>query len=126
MKFQQALRRIARLSPKKKAAAACFGVLFALVVVVAYARNPWLLGLLVLVFAAALAVGVVKVDRLLKTSRRATKRAVAAQSKLAAMPPEPRPGALVEWGARSRIPEARLAQRLTKLRSVDGRDVLVS
>ena len=47
MKFQQALRRIARLSPKKKAAAACFAVLFALVVVAAYARNPWLLGLLV-------------------------------------------------------------------------------
>ena len=75
MKFQQALRRIARLSPKKKAAAAAFAVLLALVVVAAYARNPWLLGLLVLVFAAALAVGALYVDRLLKASRRATKRA---------------------------------------------------
>ena len=66
MKLQQALRRIARLSPKKKAAAACFAVLFALVVVAAYARNPWLLGLLVLAFAAALAVGALYVDRLLE------------------------------------------------------------
>lgn len=126
MKFQQSLRRIARLSPKKKAAAACFAVLFALVVVAAYARNPWFLGLVVVVFAAALAVGGLYVDRLLKASRRATKRAIAAQATLAAAPPAPRPGALVEWGARSRIPEARLAQRLTKLHSVDGRDVLVS
>jgi glycosyltransferase involved in cell wall biosynthesis len=123
MKFQQALRRIVRLSPKKKVAAAAFAVLFALLVVSAYTRNPWFLGLMVLVFAAALAVGVLYLDRLLKASRRATKRATAAHSKLAATP---RPGALVEWGARSRIPEARLAQRLTKLRSVDGRDVLVS
>ncbi|MGO4803840.1 glycosyltransferase family 2 protein [Arthrobacter sp. 2MCAF15] len=123
MKFQQALRRIARLSPKKKAAAASFAVLFALVVVAAYARSPWLLGLMVVVFVAALAVGALYMDRLLKASRRATKRAKAAHSKLASTP---RPGALVEWGARSRIPEARLAQRLTKLHSVDGRDVLVS
>jgi hypothetical protein len=126
MKFLQALRRIARLSPKKKAAAASFAVLFALVVVAAYLRSHWLLGLLVAVFVSALAAGVLYMDRLLKASRRATKRAVAAQSKLAAILPDPRPGALVEWGARSRIPEARLAQRLTKLRSVDGRDVLVS
>lgn len=125
MKFQQALRRIARLSPKKKAAAASFAVLFALVVLAAYAQNPWLLGLLVLVFAAALAVGALYIDRLLKTSRRAAKRAAAALAKPAPAP-DPRPGALVEWGARSRIPEARIAQRLTKLRSVDGRDVLVS
>ena len=123
MKFQQALRRIARLSPKKKAAAAAFAVLFALVVVAAYARNPLLLGLLAVGFVAALAVGALYLDRLLKASRRATKRATAAYSKLASTP---RPGALVEWGARSRIPEARLAQRLTKLHSVDGRDVLVS
>lgn len=126
MKFQQALRRLARLSPKKKAAAASFAVLFALVVVAAYARAPWILALLVLAFAAALAVGALYMDRLLKGARRATKRATAAQAKLAATLPDPRPGALVEWGARSRIPEARLAQRLTKLRSVDGRDVLVS
>jgi glycosyltransferase involved in cell wall biosynthesis len=126
MKFLQALRRIARLSPKKKAAAASFAVLFALVVVAAYLRSPWLLGLLVVVFVSALAAGALYIDRLLKASRRAAKRATAAQSKLAAMRPSPRPGALVEWGARSRIPEARLAQRLTKLRSVDGRDVLVS
>ena len=66
MKFQQALRRIARLSPKKKAAAAAFAVLFALVVVAAYARNPWLLGLLVVVFVAALAVGALYLDRLLR------------------------------------------------------------
>ena len=126
MKFQQALRRIARLSPKKKVAAAAFAVLLALVVVAAYARNPWLLGLLVVAFAAALAVGALYVDRLLKASRRATKRATAAHSKLAAAAPAPRPGALVEWGARSRITDARLTQRLVKLRSVDGRDVLVS
>lgn len=126
MKFQQALSRIARLSLKKKAAAAAFAVLFALVLVAAYARNPWLMTLLLLFFAAAVAAGVLYVDRLLKTSRRAAKRAVVAQSKAAAMPPEPRPGALVEWGGRSRIPAAKLAQRLTKLRSVDGRDVLVS
>lgn len=126
MKLQQALRRIARLSPKKKAAAACFAVLFALVVAAAYARNAWLLGLVVVFFAAALAVGALYVDRLLRASRQATKRAIAARAKLAATPPAPRPGALVEWGARSRIPEARLAQRLTKLHSVDGRDVLVS
>src|SRR4051794_38330302 len=126
MKLQQALRRIARLSPKKKAAAASFTVLFALVVVAAYARSPWLLGLLAVVFLAAMAAGALYLDRLLKASRRATKRALTAQSKLAAMRPDPRPGALVEWGARARIPEGRLAQRLTKLRSVDGRDVLVS
>lgn len=125
MKFQQALRRLARLSPKKKAAAAAFGVLFTLVLVAAYARNPWLLGLLALAFAAALAAGALYMDRLLKKSRQAARRAAAELEKPAPVP-DPRPGALVEWGARSRIPEARLAQRLTKLRSVDGRDVLVS
>ena len=123
MKFQQALRRIARLSPKKKVAAASCALLFALVVVAAYARTFWLLGVLIVVLVAALAVGVLHLDRLLKASRRAAMRATAAHSKLASTP---RPGALVEWGARSRIPGARLAQRLTKLRSVDGRDVLVS
>ncbi|MDQ0820481.1 hypothetical protein QFZ69_001360 [Arthrobacter sp. V1I7] len=123
MKIQQALRRIARLSLKKKAAAASFAVLFAMVLLAAYARAPWLLGLLALVFVAALGVGALYLDRLLKASRRATKRATEAQAELASTP---RPGALVEWGARSRIPEKRLAQRLTKLRSVDGRDVLVS
>jgi general stress protein CsbA len=120
MKFQQALRRIARFSPKKKVAAAAFAVLFAALVVAAYARNPWLLGILVVSFAAALAVGTMYLDRLLKASRRV---ATTAHSSMASTP---RPGALVEWGARSRIPEARLAQRLTKLHSVDGRDVLVS
>src|SRR6476619_1627641 len=113
MKFQQALRRLAHLSPKKKAAAAAFGVLFTLVLVAAYARNPWLLGLLALAFAAALAAGALYMDRLLKKSRRAAKRAAAELAKPAPVP-DPRPGALVEWGARSRIPEARLAQRLTK------------
>ena len=126
MKLQQALRRIARLSPKKKAAAASFAVLFALVVVAAYARNPWLLWPLLLVTAAALAVGALYLDKLLKASRRAAKRATAALAKPAPVQQDTRPGALVEWGARSRIPEARLAQRLTKLRSVDGRDVLVA
>ncbi|MET4135505.1 glycosyltransferase family A protein [Pseudarthrobacter sp. PvP090] len=125
MKLQQTLRRLARLSPKKKAAAAVFAILFALVVVAAYARNPWLLGLLGLAFAAALAVGALYMDRLLKTSRRAAQRAAAELAKPAPLQ-DPRPGALVEWGARARIPEARLAQRLTKLRSVDGRDVLVA
>ena len=75
MKFQQALRRIARLSPKKKAAAASFAVLFALVVVAAYARNPWLLGLLVVAFMAALLVAAMRLDRLLRSARRAVRAA---------------------------------------------------
>ena len=125
MKLQQSLRRLARLSPKKQAAAAVIAILFALVILAAYARNPWLLGLLGLVFVAALTVGALYIDRLLKASRRAAQRAAAELEKPAPVE-DARPGALVEWGARARIPEARLAQRLTKLRSVDGRDVLVS
>lgn len=124
MKFQQALRRIARLSPKKKAAAAAFAVLFASLVVAAYARDPWFLGLMVLVFAAALAVGALYVDRLLKASRRATKRAESVHPRH--LEAQKRPGALAWWGRKSNIPNARLVQRLTKLRSVDGRDALVS
>ncbi|AXJ11255.1 glycosyltransferase family A protein [Arthrobacter sp. PM3] len=122
MKLQQALRRIARLSPKKKAAAACFAVLFALIVVVAYARNLWLLGPLVLVVAAALAVGAMKMDRLLRASRRAVRADRIDPGHMAA---QKRPGALASWGGEARIPNAKLVQRLTKLRSVDGRDVLV-
>ena len=123
MNSQQALRRIVRLSPKKKAAAGCVAILFALIVVVAYERNLWLLGPLVLVFAVALAVGALRVDRLLKASRRAA-RAERIQPSDVEEPT--RPGALVYWGGKGKIPNARLVQRLTKLRSVDGRDVLVS
>lgn len=126
MNFQQALRRIARLSLKKKAAAAAFAVLLALVVLAAYARNPWLLGLLLVAFVAVLLVAAVQLDHRLKAARRGAKRATAALEKAREVQPDPRPGALVQWGERSRIPAARLAQRLTKLRSVDGRDVLVS
>jgi hypothetical protein len=126
MKFQQALRRIARLSLRKKAAGAAFAVLLALVVLAAYAQNPWLLGLLLVSFVAVLLVAAMQLDRRLKTARRSAKRASAALAKARDVRPDPRPGALVQWGARSRIPAARLAQRLTKLRSVDGRDVLVS
>lgn len=125
MKLKNALRRISRLSPRKKAAVASFAFLFTFVVVAAYLRNMWLLGLAVLIFAGALAVGAGYVDSLLITSRRAAKRATAELAKPAPIQ-DPRPGAIVEWGARARIPEARLVQRLTKLRSVDGRDILVS
>jgi len=123
MKLQQALRRIARLSPKKKAAAASFAVLFALVVVAAYARNPWLLGLLVVAFIVVLLVAAMRVDRLLRSARRAARSAPVHPRHLEA---QKRPGALAWWGRKSNIPNARLVQRLTKLRSVDGRDVLVS
>jgi hypothetical protein len=123
MKLQQALRRIARLSPKKKAAAACFAVLFALVVAAAYARNPWLLGLVVVFFAAALLFAGMRFDRLLRSARRAARSAPVHPRHLEA---QKRPGALAWWGRKSNIPNARLVQRLTKLRSLDGRDVLVS
>jgi hypothetical protein len=124
MTVQRTLRRATRLSRRKQVAAAGFVALFVGVVVAAYARNPWLLGLLVVVLTSALIVGVLKLDGLLRSARRAAKRAAVAQPVV--VPVEPRPGALVEWGARSRISDAKLAQRLTKLRSVDGRDILVS
>lgn len=123
MKFQKALRRIVRLSPKKKAASAAFAVLFAGVVVAAYARDPWLLGLLIMAFMVALLLAAVRVDRLLRSARRAVLSAPVHPRYLEA---QQRPGALAWWGRKSGIPNARLVQRLTKLRSVDGRDVLVS
>lgn len=125
MKLKKALRRISRLSPRKKAAVASFVFLVTLIVVAAYLRNLWLLGLAVLIFTGVLVVAAGYVDGLLTTSRRAEKRATAELAKPAPTP-DPRPGAIVEWNARTRIPEARLVQRLTKLRSVDGRDILVS
>ena len=123
MKFQLALRRIGRLSPKKKAAAACFAVLFVLVVVAAYSRNPWLLGLLVVAFVGLMLVAAMRVDRLLRSARRVARSAPLHPRHLEA---QKRPGALAWWGTTSKIANPKLVQRLTKLRSVDGRDVLVS
>lgn len=123
MNFQNALRRMVRLSPKKKAAAAAVVVHFALVVLAAYARNPWLLALLVTAFMVVLLLAAVRVDRLLRSARRAVRSAPVHPRHVEA---QKRPGALAWWGRKSGIPNARLVQRLTKLRSVDGRDVLVS
>ncbi|WP_081801736.1 glycosyltransferase family 2 protein [Arthrobacter sp. 9MFCol3.1] len=123
MKFQLALRRMGRLSPKKKAAAACFAVLFVLVVVAAYSRNPWLLGVLVVAFTGVVVITAMRVDRLLRSARRAARSAPMNPRPLEA---QKRPGALAWWGMTSKIPNPKLVQRLTKLRSVDGRDILVS
>jgi hypothetical protein len=123
LNLQDALGRTTRLSRKKKMAAVSFGGLLMLVVIAAYARNPWLLGTLLLLLMAALVLAVMRFDQLLRSARRAVRSAPV-------LPRHPeankRPGALAWWGRKSGIPNARLVQRLTKLRSVDGRDVLVS
>ena len=123
MKFLQALRRTGQLSLKTKAAAGCIAILFALVVVAAYSRNLWLLGPLVLVFTGALAAGVVRMDRILKASRRAVRSDRPRPEHWEA---QNKPGSMAFWGGKGKVPNAKLVQRLTKLRSVDGRDILVS
>ena len=90
---------------------------------VALARNPWLLGLLVVAFVMVSVLAAMRVDRILRSARRAARSASVDRHPLEA---EIRPGALARWGSESKIPNARLVQRLTKLRSVDGRDILVS
>ncbi len=126
-----AFRRLTRLSAKKKLAAAGFAGLLGGVVLAAYARNFWLLGALVIILLAALLFGALHADRLLKAARRQARSATIARD--VALAPRPgasraqtRPGALAWWGTRSKIPNGRLVQRLVKLRSVEGRDVLVS
>ncbi|MCU1515507.1 MAG: glycosyltransferase family 2 protein [Pseudarthrobacter sp.] len=121
MQILRIVRRASRLSARKKAAAAAFFLLALLALYAAYLQNLWLLAALLVILAAGTVIALVKVEALLRKARRA---AVAA--------PKPRqmarqrPGALTSWGVRSGVPAARLVQRLTKLRSVDGRDVLAS
>jgi glycosyltransferase involved in cell wall biosynthesis len=128
VKLQDILRRISRLSRKKKLAAGAFVSLLALVIVAAYARNPWLLGALLLVLLGATGVAMMGLDRLLRSARRAVRPAPApAPAALQAqLHSQTRPGALAWWGTAATIPAPKLVQRLTKLRSIDGRDVLAS
>lgn len=126
MKLRLVVRRFVNLSTKKKLSAFFLLILFISILVAAYSQIPWLMVLLALGFGIVLCVIILQLDRALKTSRLAARRGIAEYAKLASTKPSPRPGALIEWGARSRIAEPRLAQRLTKLRSVDGRDILVS
>ena len=102
-------------------------------VLAAYIRNFWLLGAVVLVLLAALVVGAMHVDRLLRQARRqaraasiAASTALLTQAKPVTTRAQTRPGPLAWWGTRSKISHGKLVQRLTKLRCVDGRDVLVS
>lgn len=110
------------MSRKKKAAMLSLGLLLVLAVIAAYLRDAWLLGPLLGVCAAAALVAMMRLDSLLKAARRGRSAAGRADT----LPGEPRPGAVHWWAAMSKVPGSHLVQRLTKLRSLDGRDVLVS
>lgn len=128
MNFLQNLRRYARLSPKKKFAAVGVVFLLAMVVAAAYARNLWLLTSFLAAFGVTVLYAVVRLDRRLRAARRAALRAARAGARPASdvSVPQMRPGALAWWGQGSSLPRRMLVQRLTKLRTVEGRDVLVS
>lgn len=123
LNVKQLIRRAGKLTLRKKAAAAGLAALFFTVLAGAYFRSGFiLLPALVLMLVAVLA-GVAKMDTALRQARRA--------AKVSALLPVPAPQPAAEgvgpahwWGTKSNIPPAKLSQRLTKLRSFDGRDVL--
>lgn len=128
MNFLQTLRKYARLSPKKKLAAVGFVLLLALVVATAYARNLWLLTPMLSAFAITVLYVAVRLDRRLRAARREVLLAARAGNRAVVEVSHPtvRPGALASWGRKSSLPRRMLVQRLTKLRTVEGREVLVS
>jgi glycosyltransferase involved in cell wall biosynthesis len=115
---------VTRLSRRKKLIAASFAGILALVVPAAYSRNPLLLGLILVVLALSLTAGMLRLDQQLKKARTAARTARMANQRLTQA--QGRPGAVAWWGKDPNLSGARLVQRLTKLRSVEGRDVLVS
>jgi glycosyltransferase involved in cell wall biosynthesis len=118
-------QRINKLSLKKKLAVFCLIALLGVIVAAAFYRQAFVLVPALIAFAAGIAYGALRLDRSLKTARRAALRLRA--STPAATAPAAVPAGMGPahwWATKSKISPNRLVQRLTKMRSLDGRDVL--
>lgn len=125
MNISQIIRRARRLAPKKKAAAVVLGVLFLAVLAGAYFRSLAVFVPSLLLLLAVLAAGLTKLDEALRRARR--KATIVVPASVPATPGRSGSGGVEPaywWGTGAQIPPARLVQRLTKVRSVDARDVL--
>lgn len=111
-------KRINKLSLKKKLAVFCMVALLGVIVAAAFYRQVFLLVPGLVAFAAAAAYGVLQLDRSLKAARRAASRAHASTRAASTM------GPAYWWATKSKVSASMLVQRLTKMRSLDGRDVL--
>lgn len=120
--IQRAARRALSLSVKKQLGALLFALVGILTVLAALSHNLWALLSLLVFMGILTAVALIKVDFYFQRVRSASSvvRPDSQQNQ------SQRIGALQSWGRRSNIPTSKFVQRLTTLRTVDGRDVLVS
>ncbi|WP_082484062.1 glycosyltransferase family A protein [Pseudarthrobacter sp. MEB009] len=125
---RQFIRRFGRLSGQKKMAVLAGVLLFVVSIAAAYFRAPVvLIAALILLFLGGTAAAL-KVDALLKGARTAARRSALALQAVPAPAPAPAKasfGTDSVWATDARLTPAKLVQRLTKLRSLDGRDILV-